>query len=271
MTPREFAVSGPVRIQATGRAGDLTVTTGAEDEVRVDIDGDGGDIRVDLVGDVLRIEVPQHARQLLAHRSSHRIAVTVPPRSSLDVGSGSGDVRTLGELAQVAVRTGSGRVDVAAADDASITAGSGDVTMTSLGTGTITTGSGDVVAATVSGALRARSASGDVVVTTATELDVTTASGDVLVRELHGQASARTVSGDILVNRAVSGRLQAMTASGDVAVRVAEGTAALLGCSSVSGTVTSTLEPAGEPEAGTPTVELRARTISGDISIRRTG
>ncbi|GAA4426648.1 DUF4097 family beta strand repeat-containing protein [Georgenia halophila] len=270
----EFPVVGPVRVHAGVRSSDLLVTASHVDLVTVDVEGgDDGSVdtvRVALTGEVLRIEVPPSRPRLFSGGSSLRITVSVPEWSLLDVASRSGDVTASGPLSSVAVKSGSGDVDLGHADETDIDTGSGDVTVTSLGTGRVQTGSGDVSVRSASGLLRSRSGSGDVSLGDLTELEATTASGDLLVRELRGSANVRTASGNVDVRRAVHGHLDAKTASGDVSVRVVEGTAVMLDCSSVSGRVTSSLEPGGEPGPDEPTLVLRARTVSGNVRVQRT-
>jgi DUF4097 and DUF4098 domain-containing protein YvlB len=279
MTQHDFPVAGPVRVQAATRSSDLTVVADQADHVTVRLDptradGDGEALaestRVELVGDTLRIEVPPSRTRLFGPSARLRITVTVPTGSSLDATSGSGDVTSSGTLTVALVRCGSGDVDLDDAGEVEVTTGSGDVTVASLDTGQVLTGSGDASVGTVRRFLRSRSGSGDVVVGAAADLESATGSGDLLVKELSGRAVVRTASGDLTVRRALQGELEAKTASGDVSVRVADGTAVLLDCSTVSGGMRSTLEPAAEPGADEPALVLRARTVSGDITVQRT-
>ena len=279
MTQHDFPVPGPVRVQAATRSSDLTVVADdvARATVRLDptrADDDGQALAestlVALAGDTLRIDVPPSRTRLFGPSARLRITVTVPAGSSLDATSGSGDVTSTGPLSAATVRSGSGDVDLGEAGDVEVTTGSGDVTVMSLDTGQVLTGSGDATVGTVRRFLRTRSGSGDLVVGSAADLEGATGSGDLLVKELAGRAVVRTASGDLTVRRAVHGQLEAKTASGDVSVRVAEGTAVLLDCSTVSGGMRSTLEPGAEPGPDEPALVLRARTVSGDVSVQRT-
>jgi hypothetical protein len=71
------------------------------------------------------------------------------------------------------------------------------------------------------------------------------------------------------------GTVAVNSASGDVEVGVRRGARAYLDCSTVSGDARSDLEPMddepedGAAEDGGPFVEIRARTMSGDIRITR--
>jgi hypothetical protein len=68
------------------------------------------------------------------------------------------------------------------------------------------------------------------------------------------------VTGDVTVN----------SASGDVRIGIRRGSRAYLDCSTVSGDTTSELDVTGEEPAGDgPLVNVKARTVSGDITITR--
>jgi hypothetical protein len=81
-----------------------------------------------------------------------------------------------------------------------------------------------------------------------------------------------TASGDIDLRRVVSGEVKVNSASGDVVVGVAQGSRLWVDAQSLSGDTSSELElESGVPvetDEG-PLVELRAVTMSGDISVRR--
>lgn len=279
MTQHDFPATGPLRVQAATRSSDLAVVAQDVDRVTVRLDpvradGEGESLaestRVALTGDALRIEVPPSRARLFGPSARLRITVTVPTGSSLEVTTGSGDVTSNGTLAVAQVKSGSGDVDLDDAAEVEVTTGSGDITVASLDTGQVLTGSGDATVGTVRRFLRSRSGSGDVAVGAVAELEAVTGSGDLLVKELAGRALVRTASGDLTVRRALHGQLEAKTASGDVSVRVADGTAVLLDCSTVSGGMRSSLEPAAEPGPDEPALVLRARTVSGDITVQRT-
>lgn len=63
------------------------------------------------------------------------------------------------------------------------------------------------------------------------------------------------------------GALQARTASGDITVGVTPGIPVWTDINTMSGDITPDLTPLGSPEEGAPFVELRLRTVSGDIAI----
>lgn len=273
----EFTVAGPIRVQATLRATDLVVAEGAADTVTVLLESsrDASDrgafvasTVVELVGGVLHLEAPLPR---FFSRERTRIRVTLPPGSEIDVGTGSGDITCTVPLSRAVVRSGSGDIHLVEVGDLVAVTGSGDVRVTTVGRGRAQTGSGDIWAGAVRDSLVTRTGSGDVTVASTGRLQSTSGSGDITVDELHGQARLRTASGDAHVARAVSGHLDVKSTSGDVRVGVAQGTAVLLDCSTVSGQMRSALRSTGEPEPGEETLELVARTISGNLLVDRAG
>jgi len=153
----------------------------------------------------------------------------------------------------------------------------------------VATASGDVEADRVEGNASLKSASGDLRIREVTgTLSVQTASGDVGVDVVHGAATVATVSGDLTIGEAydnvsantvsgdqrhsavMQGRVAAHSVSGDVTIGVRRGSKVFLDCNTVSGDTSSELEPTGDVPAGEgPLVELRAKTVSGDIRITR--
>jgi len=78
-----------------------------------------------------------------------------------------------------------------------------------------------------------------------------------------------TGSGDFLLDHAKRGRITAKGASGDVVVGIPTGVPVWTDLTTVSGRIRSSLEGAGQPDEGQDHVELRAKTVSGDIVLNQ--
>jgi DUF4097 and DUF4098 domain-containing protein YvlB len=79
-----------------------------------------------------------------------------------------------------------------------------------------------------------------------------------------------TVSGDIRVDAVKQGNVTLGAVSGDIVVGVRRGSRLWVDAQSISGETESELELAGTPVSDEgPLVELRAKTVSGDIRVVR--
>ena len=271
MTQYDFPVHGPVQVNLHVRSGHATLSAADVAVATVQLTG-ADDLaarsRVEMVGDVLEIDVPQLRTSLFAGFGSKlRVEVVVPTGSSVTAKSGSGDLRVAGDMDTLELRTGSGDITVASAQRASTTTGSGSTRVDRAATVEASAGSGDLWVGHGQD-VRVRAGSGDITVDHAVRVQANTGSGSARVGEA-GYAHLGSGSGNLQVRRATGGEIDATAASGSVTVGVADGVAALLDCRSVSGRVHSELEPTGAPGEDEASVVLRLRTTSGNISVHR--
>ena len=108
-------------------------------------------------------------------------------------------------------------------------------------------------------------------VPSATCCGANSASGDVTLGETENDAKIRTASGDIKIRSAARGRIDVTSASGDVEVGIRRGSSVYIDDSSISGDMTSEMDVSDAPpvEPDGPMVDFRARTMSGDVKVRR--
>jgi len=268
-----FTTDGPAKLYVELGRGSLAVHAGEVPSTTVTLHGEGAEETiVSQDGGVVSIIAPERRTGFLGQRNLEVHAVVeVPTDSQLRFKTGSADVTSAGRLAMVSGATGSGRVGVETVGAAlDVSTGSGDVRITTLaGDGQVKCGSGDVVVDVVAGALTVSTGSGDVDLGQVEgPTNVKTGSGDLLVRATADDVRFSTGSGDLRVDGVRRGRVQARTASGDVAVAVPDGTPVWTDIRTVSGRVTSMLEPVGEPREGQDHVELRVNTVSGDVALQ---
>jgi DUF4097 and DUF4098 domain-containing protein YvlB len=101
---------------------------------------------------------------------------------------------------------------------------------------------------------------------------INSASGAVRIADASGEIAVNTASGDIELESVATGAVKVNSASGDVEVGIAKGSRLWVDAQSLSGETSSELDlESGAPVEGDegPLVELKARTMSGDISVRR--
>ncbi|MDO9379489.1 MAG: DUF4097 family beta strand repeat-containing protein [Nocardioidaceae bacterium] len=270
-----FDTPDPVSLRVRLGTGSVTVTAADAQTSTVDLvpHGAGAEALVDAAtvtchgGDLL-VDVPRRRGR---GDLEIEVVATVPSGSSVTVDTDSADVSTTGTVDVVRIATGSGDVDVAEATGAvQVSTGSGDVRVgRTEGPTRIGTGSGDVEVGVVLADLSLKTGSGDLRVREARgAVELRSGSGDLTVDDARGDVVLKSGSGDLTVGRVGATRVQATNASGDVEVRVAGDLPAWLDLSTVTGRISSDLDP-GEPADGEPYAEVHATSVSGDVVVGR--
>lgn len=189
-----------------------------------------------------------------------RLRITCPPGADLEVTSKSADMRVRGEVGAVDMKTASG--------DTSIDDARGEVRFKSA--------SGDFHMNHAGARIQVQTASGDVYVQQVDgDLSAQLVSGDLWVEDARGSITANTVSGDQKLDAVHTGTVETRTVSGDVLIGVRRGCSLFVDANTVSGSTSSEFDlsdgPSDETETSGegPFVEIRAKTVSGDIRIMR--
>jgi len=261
-----FETPGKVHVRVALGAGDVRVDTSQEPHTEVELVAlrdddathaaiaeatvearDRGD-RTEVV-----VELPRKGgwSGFLGRGPSVGVRVRCPEEAELEVAVASADVTATGRLGDVDVKTASG-----------------DVSVEVVGEFRAATASGDVKAREVRREGNVKTASGDVNVRLAqAALSLNLASGDAFVTEAKGPLSIATVSGDQEIGSVEAGQVKLQSVSGDVRVGVRPGLRVWIDATSVSGSMMSELAMGDESTEGEAQVELRARTVSGDVRI----
>lgn len=275
-TPEPISVAveldaGNVRIAARKGAAATTVTVQPSNPAR-DADVKAAQqTAVDYAFGALHIKAP---KQRLAFRrgGSVDVVVELPAGSHVAGHAAMAELRGEGPLGDVRFKTSMGdiRLDHTTALDAETSYG--NITVDHVtGAASVTTGSGDVHLHTVQGAATVKNGNGatrlgDV----GGDLRVKAANGAVTVDRAHAAVTARTANGDVRIGEVARGSAVLETAAGDIEIGIRKGTAAWLDVGTTYGTVRNLLDAAHSPDSGTDdTVEVRAGTSYGDITIRR--
>ena len=266
----EHTLATPEPVQLLVELGRGAVHVGATEtsSTEVRIRGrDADQVRVEQHGRRISVVAPRQ-RSLFGGDASLQIDVAVPAQSDVAVRSGSADVAVDGPVGAGRLRSGSGEVRVGSLGASSLVeTGSGDVRVDAAHADLrVKSGSGEVLLGRVAGTLAVSTGSGDVTVEHADgPTAVKTGSGDLRVGESHTDVTLATGSGSLAIGAAHRGRVSVKGASGDVRVGVPAGVPVWTDVSTVSGEIRSTLGGTGEPAEGQAYVELRAKTVSGDV------
>jgi hypothetical protein len=265
---KTFEVQGPVELDVRLASGDIEVDPSAEGRVEVELVAhdeesqrliDNARIELNPHGHrpTVLIDVPQKRGFSISifGRSGIECRIRCPHDSGLAVRTKSADISTRGTLGGLNVATASGDLDIDRV--------SGGVNVKSA--------SSDFTAREVAGGVNIQTASGDIDLSIARgPVNVTSVSGDISIGEAYDNVNANSVSGDQDHGAVMQGIVAAHSVSGDVTIAVRRGSKAFLDCTTVSGDTTSELELTSDAPAGEgPLVEIRAKTVSGDIRITR--
>jgi hypothetical protein len=263
---KSFEIDGPAQVDVRLASGEIRIDPTLEGRIEVELvahDEESqrlvDEARIELHDHHLIVDVPQKRGGFtfgfVFGRSGITCRIRCPHESGVSARTKSADVQCFGAIGGLDVQTASGDVDVARVSGGiNVKAASGDISVREAGGGvTAQTASGDVELGIVRGAV-----------------NVATASGDVTIEEAYDSVSANTVSGDQDHLAVMTGNVSAHSVSGDVTVGVRRGSRVWLDCNTVSGDTTSELDLSTEvPPGDAPLVEIRAKTVSGDITIRR--
>jgi DUF4097 and DUF4098 domain-containing protein YvlB len=202
------------------------------------------------------VETPDRAKRSrwFGDSPAFRIEVSAPSRSSVEVNTASADITCTGTCGDVEIRSASA--------DVSFPDVEGDVTVKTV--------SGDLSFGRIAGRARLQSVSGDVAIRRPIgSATATTVSSNIRVDDASDSLALKTVSGDINVGAAGSD-VKLHTVSGDAEVGLRSGARVWMDLQSMSGETSSDLDISGSRSGGDADVEIRARSVSGDIRVSRT-
>ena len=270
---KSFDTPDPISLYVELGSGDLNVHAEDVNETTVTVDGrDADDVTVEQRGDQIVVLAPQKRTGFFSSSSELTVIVVLPQDSDVTAKIGSADMSGSGRFGTTKIKSGSGDVTLEQlAREALVETGSGDVEIESVGEELrVKSGSGDVSVDRVGGATNISTGSGDVELGTAIgEVQVKSGSGDMRVKEALSDLALTTASGDLYVGRMHRGALAAKNVSGDIRVGIPENVPVWTDISCITGQVSSNLLGAGQPAEGQDYIEVRAKTVSGDIHLEQ--
>jgi hypothetical protein len=275
-----FQTPKPITVDVEFGVGDIRIDASERTDTVVEVlptdPGKSGDVtaaeqtRVDLAGDRLVIRGPRGWRQRTpwGGRESIDVSISLPTGSEIHGEAAVAALRSTGELGAFRFKAGAGDVDVDEAGSVSIRTGAGDVRV-GHAAGDLIASTGSGIAAVDGSAVIKNSNRETWVGRVGGELRVKAANGGVSIDRAGATVTVKTANGDIRLGEVAPGAVVAETAFGKIDVGIREGVAAWLDLNTGFGRVNNDLADAERPDAGEETVEVRARTSYGDISIRR--
>lgn len=270
-SPRELSDDGIDRIRVEIGAGlvEIRPTDGDRTHATVDFDGSVEELTFKVVGSELVVELAKH---LLRRSPEVRVQIDTPVALVARIKTGSGDITSEAPLGEARLLTGSGDIRIERTEGVlAAGTGSGDIRLRhAAGPVRANTGSGSVEITSAENLLALSTGSGDVRIgDTAGPTTVKVGSGDITIDRIRDHSIATSGSGDVRVELADGPSVRAETARGDVQIGVPDGVPTYLDLKTVTGQIRCDLEPGTQPAEGERSLVLRARTVSGDITVVR--
>jgi hypothetical protein len=259
-TPEPISVTlelgvGDLRVVASDRT-DTLVTVQPSDPARSSDVTAAGKTAIEYANGVLRVKAPKGWKRpsFRGGGDSIDVCIELPTGSQLHGGGGLAALRCTGTLSDCRYKTGAGDIIIAhLAGSAELSTGTGAVRVGRIGaSATIRNSNGETWIGSAVGALEVRAAN-----------------GKIAVGQAGASVTAKTANGDVHLEEVLRGAIVAETSCGQIDVAVRPGVAAWLDLHTGFGRVRNLLDTAGQPGPSEDTVEVRARTSFGDITIRR--
>jgi hypothetical protein len=263
---------GDVRIAASDRT-DTTVTVRPTDPTKQSDIAAAEQTRVAFAAGGLLVKAPKGWRRYTPRGGGDSIDVQIdlPAGSELRGDAGVAALHSTGRLGECHYSTGVGNIDIDEAGPAHLSTGAGDIAANHVsGHAQIHTGSGRVRLGSVDGTAVVKGANGDTWIgDVAGDVRVVTANGSIAVDHSHASVIAKTANGDVRLGEVSGGAVVVQTALGQVDIAIRAGVAAWLDVDTHFGKVHNELDVTDRPKPDDQTVEVRARTSFGDITVRR--
>jgi DUF4097 and DUF4098 domain-containing protein YvlB len=276
-----FATPEPITATIDASVADVRIVAGERAETTVEVaPADPADhedttaaakTRVEFADGELLVQGPRHTTKLFGRGGALHVTIALPAGSRVEGTTALGDFHTSGRLGESRFKTAAGDIHLDETARLEANTASGDVTVgRATGHAEIRTGSGELRIREIDGTAVLKNTNGETRVGEVTgDLRVTTANGDIRVDLAHAGVQATTAAGDVRIGEVVRDRVVVDTTVGEIEVGIRGGSAAWLVLKSLTGTVHNSLSAAGGPGETTETVEVEARTCTGDIVLRR--
>jgi DUF4097 and DUF4098 domain-containing protein YvlB len=277
-----FDTPEPIDITVEIPVGDIHVTASDRTDTLVEVvpmdERDAHDVqaaeetRVEYADGKLLVKTPKaRGFSYAARRRSVEVRIGVPTGSQVRGDTGMGHFRFAGKLGECQVKSGAGNVELDRTGPLHLRTGAGNVTVAEVdGDAEISTASGTVRIGAIDGGAVVKNSNGPTTIgKVAGDLRLRASNGELSVAEAAAGVDAKTANGAIRIGEVVSGSIVLKTSMGDIEVGIGQDTAAWLDVNTTAGRVRNSLDEAASRPDRSQTVEVRANTSFGDITIQR--
>ena len=260
MATWDFVGAQPIDANISIASGTVSITAEPTDTTSVmisrgrSVDRSDDDVTEDVTVEFAdrHLVVSELPRRGLAWRVRDlHVRITMPTESRAAVQAASADITCGGTYRAVDIGTASGRVEV--------TTVHGPADISTISGGVQLLEAAEAIVQTASGRILVRHAVGDVT--------AKTASGNITIGQADASVAARTASGQILVVGLARGRAELNSVSGNIRVKVLPDTGVFLDLASVTGRVSSDLEPANRDDGAN--LHLQCGSVSGSVHVAK--
>ena len=250
MTSYEFKVGPNAEIDVHVQSGRVEINQGTSGKIKVEVDTDDPGFVVEQRGDLIFISF-DHDSGWLSRRSAYVVA-EVPEGTDVTVGTATAKIECNANVGRCEAKTASGDVEINSAESA-----------------VLKTASGDAAIGTVTGDIKIKSASGDAHIRKSDgKVSCSSASGDIHITAGNGPVSVATASGDLVISHFRGRKASFKSMSGSASIGVPAGTRLDLDATLLSGKL-NLPKPSGDTPSSDRQMTIRAKLVSGDLSIQR--
>ncbi len=263
---------GDLRIEASDRSDTVVEVRPSDPAKRSDVNA-AENARVEYADGRLSVKAAKGWRQYTPRGGGESIAVQInlPAGSEVRADAGVAAFHCTGRLGTCRLTTGMGDLEIEETGGSTrFKTGIGDITVgRALGHVEVTTGSGAVRIESVDGTAVVKNSNGSTWIGEIVgDLRANAANGTIVVDQAGATVTAKTANGDVRLGEVGNGAIVAETARGKIDIGIRPGTAAWLDLDTRFGNVHNDLDAVARPEAGEATVEVRAHTSFGDVTVR---
>lgn len=277
---RTFETPEPISVSLDLGVGDVVIAASDREDTVVEVEPSdprrtrdvtaAGATEVGFANGTLTVTGPRWKWTLRGGDGSVDIRIQLPAGSSLRGTTGVASVQSTGRLGECRLHNGAGRIMVDETGPAELHTGAGDITVEAIhGRADVKT-AGVIRVGKIDGPAAIKNSNGETWIGEVTdEARVTAANGAISVDLARGGIVAKTANGHVRLAEVAGGHVVAESAFGGLEIGVPEGVAAWLDLRTKFGQVLNDLDEADRPEPDQESVEIRARTSMGDVSIHR--
>lgn len=278
----QFETPEPISVTLELNVGNVEITASERTDTTVDVrpsdESDKSDVaaaqqvRVDYANGVLQITGPESRIFDFSRRTkSVEVSIDLPSGSQISGEVQVGDLSGTGRLGECRFNTSVGNIRLERTGPLRLDTSVGHVIADSIaGKAEIQTGSGRIRLGEIQDSAAVKNSNGETTIAAVNgDLRVRSANGDIAVERAGADVETKTSNGSVRVGEVARGSAELGTALGDLEIGIAEGTAAWLEVDTDFGNVRNLLDNAAQPEKSDETVEVRAHTSLGAITIRR--